>query len=247
MSDIKSCQGMVLSAMPVGDYDKRLVLLTKERGRITAFARGARRTNSPYLASANPFVFGKFELYEGRNAYTLGKAEVTEYFRELAEDLDKAWYGFYFLEVAEYYSREGIDETERLKLLYQGLRAIASGRFTLDFLRHVYDYKTFVVNGEYPDVFSCRCCGKKEELHAFGMRLQGTVCDACLPAREPDARPISQSTLYALQFITATPSAKLFTFKLDEETEKEFGDFVEEYRRRYFHHSFKSEEFLKML
>ena len=132
--------GMVLTAMPVNDYDKRITILTKERGKITAFARGARRPNSQLLAVTNPFVFGQFELYEGKSAYNLTKASVTNYFRDLALDFEATYMGMYFLEFAEYFCQENNDEVEMLKLLYQSVRALESKMYELDFVRMVFEF-----------------------------------------------------------------------------------------------------------
>ena len=118
--------GIVLSAMPIGENDKRLSLLTRERGKISAFARGARRPNSPLLASTEPFAFGTFHVFEGRSSVSVNKTEISEYFREIASDPDAAWMGFYFLELASYYGQEGLEAEDTVNLLYVSLRAITS-------------------------------------------------------------------------------------------------------------------------
>ncbi len=249
MGESVKVTGMVLTTMPISEYDKRITILTKERGKVTAFARGARRPNSQLLAATNPFSFGEFELFEGKSSYNVSKANIHNYFRELTLDVEAAYMGFYFLEFAEYFCQENNDEKEMLKLLYQSLRALESPNFSKALVRCIFELKAMTINGEGPSVFSCMHCHKTEELVHFSVKRGGIFCPKCVKKVQKfhenevsvkDFVKIHESTRYTMQYITSTPVEKLFSFQVSEEVLEELQKIMKEYLHTYVKHSFKS-------
>ncbi len=237
--------GMVLSATPIGEYDKRVVILTKEKGKISAFAKGARRQNSPLMGVTNPFAFGEFELYEGRTSYNVMQANISNYFMELSSDFEGAYYGFYFMEVADYFTKEYNDEREMLKLLYQSLRALASGKINRELVRYIYELKTLVINGEAPEVFRCANCGVDDRKMVFSSKNHGTICEECVGIA-PEGIPVSKATLYTLQYIVSSTIEKLYTFTVSGEVLVELKNVMKQYTNIQFEKKFKSLEILEM-
>lgn len=207
--------GIILKQSPVGEYDRHISILTRERGKISAFARGARRPGNKLAAATNPLAFGKFKVYEGRSSYTLAEADIQNYFEALRTDYIGACYGMYFAEVADYYTRENNDESLMLKLLYQALRAVCAETLPNPLVRCVFECKAIAVNGEFPGV--------------------------------PEDRKLEPGTVYALQYIAASPVEKLYTFTVTEPVLAELRQIAEEYRKRFMGHTFKSLEVLQSL
>ena len=80
MQDYITVTGIVIKTEPIGEYDRRVVILTREKGKISAFARAARKAGNRLMAPSNPFSFGQFRLYAGRNSYTMAEADISNYF-----------------------------------------------------------------------------------------------------------------------------------------------------------------------
>lgn len=244
MGETVTVTGMVLSAMPVGEYDKRLVILTRERGKIAAFARGARRMNSPFLAGSRPFSFGEFMLYEGRNSYTVSSISISNYFVDLSNDFMGALYGFYFIELAEYYARENVDESQMLKLLYQSFRALLNEHIPNELVKVIYELKVMTVNGEYPEVFSCVQCGSREGSYVFSVQRGGILCEEC---RGQEEMYLSEGAVYAMQYIISSTIEKLYTFNVSNEVLSELKRAVGQFMNHCIDKKMKSLEILKSM
>ncbi len=152
MQEFVCVTGMILKQTAFGEYDRRICLLTKEKGKISAFVKGARKPGNRLAAATNPFSFGNFRLYVGRNSYTVAEADIQNYFEDLMTDYLGAYYGMYFAEIADYYTRENNDERQMLKLLYQSLRAVCAPALPNRLVKCIYELKAIAVNGEFPGI-----------------------------------------------------------------------------------------------
>ena len=223
MSQEIKVTGMVLQAGNIGEYDKRIVLLTKERGRISAFARGAKKATSQYAAACQPFTFGEFSLYEGKNSFNLMWAGVDNYFDTLKKDLDLIYYASYFCELA-----------------YQTLRALEKKTINIELIRCIYEIKILAFYGIGIEASRCVKCGKTENLIWFDAKECGVVCKDC----EHGKVKVSPSTLYTLQYIMYSSIQKLYTFKVSDDVLWELKKIIREYMRYHIDHEFKSLVFL---
>lgn len=224
------------------------MLLTKERGRISAFARGARRPGSPLLGTLEPFCYGQFSVYEGRTSYTIAHAAVGEYFSALRDDMISAYYGMYFLEVAGYFTREGNDERDMLRHLYYSLHALCRCDMPKRLVRIAFELRAICIYGLMPSLECCVSCGKKDEPFYFSASAGGLVCPVCKAERPVgNGDVISGSALYALRYIISVPPEKLYTFTVAPEVEEKLHKIVKAYYREHVEKKFLSLEMIELL
>ena len=108
--------------MPVGDYDKRIVLLTRERGKISAFAkeRDGRTVRSWRRLTR---LYSEATFYEGRTSYNLNQVSTKDHFVELAPATGGLLW-ILFSGAGRLFWQRGTDEKEMMNLLYVTIKAI---------------------------------------------------------------------------------------------------------------------------
>ncbi|SFB69205.1 DNA repair protein RecO [Butyrivibrio sp. YAB3001] len=152
MDDLIVVRGIVLKHAPCGDYDWVVTIFTAERGKITAFARSARKPSGKLSGTVEPFCFGTFKLFVGKNSYTIVEADIENYFEGFRQDLEGACYGTFFLELSSFYTRENNEDKELLNLLYFSLKALLKDSIPNRLVRCIFELRALAIEGEYPGV-----------------------------------------------------------------------------------------------
>lgn len=248
MRETVTVTGMIIQSSPIKEYDRRVEVLTKEMGRISAFAKGARRPNSALCACTVLFTFGEFQIYEGRSSYTLVSGTIRNQFGDLAEDYDALCYCSYFAEMARYFTRENLEAAQELLLIYVTMRAVMAGKQPLPLIRVVYELRLMQLEGEMLEFFQCLGCGKTG-IHTMYLSAGGLLCDTCAAQdsrlQGTDPVHISSDALYTVQYILTSELERLFAFQVSENVLQELQKFMKRYFAKYLPHRFTTLEFIK--
>jgi DNA repair protein RecO (recombination protein O) len=200
-----STEAIVLRTYKLGEADRIVVFLTRDRGKKRGVAKGARRTRSRFGGALEPLTRVNVAYFE-KESRELVSLNYAEPIRSPMSAPDPAALGYaeYFAELLDSWAPEA-DPSERLfRLGAASLDAMAAG-VRAERLARYFEYWLLRLQGVYPAHDACQRCGAS--LASQGAWLTKPdhvfVCSRCGGADfAPDLSPA------ALEFLTRAGSVR---------------------------------------
>ena len=196
---------IVLRQQVFGEADRLLTLLTPDRGKLRAIAKGVRRPSSRKGGHLDLFMRSDVVLALGRNLDIITQAQTLESYLALRDDLLRSTYASYCVELVDSFTPEGETNHELYWLLADTLSHL-SGSNNLSLITRYYELHLLELAGFRPELE--RCLGQGEcvqpEDQYFDPLVGGVLCPRCGSQRK-GAWPISMDALRLMRFMQRSP------------------------------------------
>ena len=249
--------GLIIRDINVGEDDRIVTILTRERGIISASARGARRVKSRISTSTRLFCYSDFTLFKGHEKYIIDDAQPVEFFLGVDKDLERLALAQYFAQLCAALAPQEEPAELFLRLMLNALSFIKNGKRQLPLIKAAFEMRILTMSGYMPDIVACASCGAYEAEKMFLDPISGTIlccdCEALIPEGEPNApgakvRPeLSKGALAAMRHMVYADFEKLFSFSLPDAALTQLSFAVQEYLLCQVEHSFPTLEFYNSL
>ena len=156
MSRTYKAIGINLKALPMGESDRLLTILTQEQGLIRAIAPGARKHNSRLSGRSGLFVINDLLIAKGKSLDKVTQAETRQSFPKLSSDLAKLTASQYLAELVLCQALSDQPQIDLFNLLVEHLERLerASKSSTLACLAHA-TFHLLALAGVAPQVHQC--------------------------------------------------------------------------------------------
>lgn len=196
-------QGIVLGTVDYGEADRVVTLFTQERGKLSAFAAGARKSKRRFAGALEPLNLLTVDLVERHGAtLRLDQARIDRPFLPIRSDLARIARALYALELVRELVRDHEPHEALFSLLlgYLGLLE-AGGAGPTSLL--AFELTALSLAGFQPRFEDCAICGGPlvGEVR-FDPEHGGAVCPLCV-RRAPGARRVAPELIQGLGQIQA--------------------------------------------
>jgi DNA repair protein RecO (recombination protein O) len=205
--------GLVLHRQNLGETDKILTLYTRERGKLSAVAKGARRPTSRLSGATELFTLSRLLLATGKSLEVITQGEIRQTFPGLRADLERLTRATYLCELLDRLTHEhdATASEELFDLTEAALRLLERAEDYPDSVVHAYELRLLSALGYAPELERCVRCGSTLERRVCGFSpsLGGTLC-AADRYRADDSVPLSPDAVALLrQLLSAEPETLL--------------------------------------
>jgi DNA repair protein RecO (recombination protein O) len=199
-------EGIVLRRRPFGEADRLVTVLSRDRGKLTVVAKGARKVRSRLGGRLEPPCRFRALVAEGRTLDVISQVELLDAYRALRGGLVPMGLTNIVLEMADRALAERQPHADVYALLAQTLALLDAG---LEDLAVVwFAARLLVLTGHRPSVDRCLVCGRRIRGPAAWSPALGGCVDSGCRGRNPQATPLSAGAVALLRFLLdARPAA----------------------------------------
>lgn len=245
MHMLKKVEGIVIRATDYGESHKVVALYSREAGKISAMARGAKKPSSRLAAVSQPFTYGYFLIQTGKGLGTLQQGDMISSLRGLKEDIFKTAYASYIVELVDKGTQDLEANPFLFEMLLQTLTHISEGNDE-EILTNIFEMKMLPVLGLYPDLGKCAVCGNTEGTYGFSLKENGLICHLCYE-QDPHYLPMSQGAVKLMRLFHFFDLNRLGNISVKPETKKELKRAINMYYDEYSGLRLKSRRFLDQM
>lgn len=228
-----NAEAIIIRVRDFDEADKIITLLTREEGKVSAVAKGARRPRSRFAAATQLFTHCDVALFSGKRMDTLSQIEIRAAYRPLREDLVRMAYATYLCELVD----ETVQEKQRMEsvflLLLATLHLISAAEIDPEPVSRAFELKLMSLLGFRPVLAECVSCGRSLDQVAapmlrFSPGLGGVLCDRC-PGEEGPAVWLSRGTLETMRHLLDGDLRRAHLWKMSPDIRRELGRALEQF------------------
>lgn len=171
---------IVLKRYDLAEKDRILVLYTREYGKLSAVAKGARKPGSKVSGASEPVTYCRLSLSKGSELDVVTQSEIKESFPVIKRNLDSVAHSLYLMELVEHVVDERQSNIEIFDTLLSSLYVLESSADP-EIVTRYFELKILEILGYKPHFDAClRCKGTLvDDKLAFSPTMGGLVCPDC--------------------------------------------------------------------